>query len=126
MTHKGTVMLETERLILRRFVAEDAEAMFRNWVNDPEVTRYLTWQPHGSIELLGCLELHDNTMVQAQGKCNQLLQSYELCFVEKWVLSKGVKAGTSDLQHSAIIENKGKGKEIVVGVLKDNYPSLLL
>lgn len=52
-------MLETERLILRRFVAEDAEAMFRNWVNDPEVTRYLTWQPHGSIELTRKINLSD-------------------------------------------------------------------
>jgi len=51
MNHKGTVTLETERLILRRYVPEDAEAMFRNWVNDPEVTRFLTWQPHGSIDL---------------------------------------------------------------------------
>ena len=51
MKHKGTVKLETERLILRRYVQEDAEAMFRNWVNDPDVTRFLTWQPHGSIDV---------------------------------------------------------------------------
>jgi ribosomal-protein-alanine N-acetyltransferase len=25
--------------------------MFRNWANDPEVTRFLTWQPHGSIDI---------------------------------------------------------------------------
>ncbi|MDR2606166.1 MAG: GNAT family N-acetyltransferase [Oscillospiraceae bacterium] len=31
MNHKGTVMLETERLILRQFTPGDAEAMFRNW-----------------------------------------------------------------------------------------------
>lgn len=30
MTHKGTVMLETERLILRRFAPEDSAAMFNN------------------------------------------------------------------------------------------------
>lgn len=51
MEHKGTVKLETKRLILRRYVPRDAEGMFRNWVNDPEVTRFLTWQPHGSIDL---------------------------------------------------------------------------
>ena len=38
MLHKGTVTLETERLILRRYVPEDADSMFRNWVKDPEVT----------------------------------------------------------------------------------------
>jgi|GEM_PF-407525 len=30
MTHKGTITLKTERLILRRFAPEDAAAMFRN------------------------------------------------------------------------------------------------
>ena len=42
MIHQGTKVLETERLLLRPFRAEDAEAMFRNWASDPEVTRYLT------------------------------------------------------------------------------------
>ena len=50
MRHGGTKKLETERLILRPFTERDAEAMFRNWASDPEVTRYLTWQPHGSVE----------------------------------------------------------------------------
>ena len=59
MNHKGTVMLETDRLILRRYVPEDADAMFRNWVNDPEVTRYLTWQPRGSIELTRKINISD-------------------------------------------------------------------
>ena len=51
MEHKGTVTLETERLVLRRFFAEDAEAMFRNWANDSEVTKYLGWQPHSDISV---------------------------------------------------------------------------
>ena len=49
MEHKGTVPLETERLVLRRFLPEDAEAMFRNWANDPEVTRFLTWSAHAEV-----------------------------------------------------------------------------
>lgn len=49
LIHKGTVQLETPRLILRRAKIEDAEAMFRNWANDPEVTKYLTWPPHSDI-----------------------------------------------------------------------------
>ena len=59
MIHKGTVTLETERLILRRFVESDAEAMFRNWVNDADVTKYLTWQPHGSIDVTRKISLSD-------------------------------------------------------------------
>jgi len=50
MNHKGTVKLETERLILRRFVIGDAEAMFENWASEDEVTKYLTWPTHADVE----------------------------------------------------------------------------
>lgn len=50
MFHKGTQQLETERLILRRFTAEDAEDMYKNWANDEEVTKYLRWTPYASVE----------------------------------------------------------------------------
>lgn len=43
MEHKGTVTIETERLILRRFKESDAPSMFKNWASDPLVTKYLTW-----------------------------------------------------------------------------------
>ena len=46
LTHKGTATLETARLILRKARKSDAEAMFRNWARDPEVTKFLTWPPH--------------------------------------------------------------------------------
>ena len=42
-------VIETERLILRPFTVEDAPAMFERWASDPEVTKYLTWQPHESV-----------------------------------------------------------------------------
>ena len=48
--HTGTQTLETPRLVLRRFTAADAEAMFANWANDPAVTEHLTWFPHGKVE----------------------------------------------------------------------------
>lgn len=48
MKHCGTQTLETQRLVLRQFTPEDAEAMYRNWASDPEVTEYLTWPPHES------------------------------------------------------------------------------
>jgi len=51
MNHVGTRQLETERLILRRFTPADAEAMYRNWASDPEVTRFLTWPTHASVEV---------------------------------------------------------------------------
>lgn len=50
MRHGGTARLETDRLILRPFALDDAEAMFKNWANDPVVTEYMTWPPHPSVE----------------------------------------------------------------------------
>jgi RimJ/RimL family protein N-acetyltransferase len=37
---------ETPRLILRSPVSDDAQEIFRNYTQDPEVTKYLTWPPH--------------------------------------------------------------------------------
>ena len=51
MTHKGTVTLKTERLILRRFTLDDADAMLRNWASDSEVTKYLTWSTHSDVSV---------------------------------------------------------------------------
>lgn len=50
MNHIGTKTIETERLILRRIRENDAEAMFNGWCADSGVTKYLTWQPHKSVE----------------------------------------------------------------------------
>lgn len=46
MKHLGTITLETERLILRRFTLEDAPYMYENWAKDPQVTRFLTWNAY--------------------------------------------------------------------------------
>lgn len=51
MNHTGTPVLATARLVLRPFRIEDAHDMFTNWASDPEVTKFLTWPAHGSIEV---------------------------------------------------------------------------
>ncbi len=51
LRHTGPVRIETERLILRPTSMDDAEQMFSNWASDPEVTKYLYWQPHADIEV---------------------------------------------------------------------------
>ena len=50
LTHRGTVLMETSRLLLRPFRVEDAETMFRNWAGDPRVTRYLLWRAHQTVD----------------------------------------------------------------------------
>lgn len=49
MNHKGTKEIETERLLLRPFCPEDADAMYRNWASQAEVTKFLTWPAHESV-----------------------------------------------------------------------------
>lgn len=46
MRHSGTQILHTPRLTLRPLTPDDAPAMYANWANDPEVTRWLRWDPH--------------------------------------------------------------------------------
>jgi ribosomal-protein-alanine N-acetyltransferase len=65
MNHKGTVRLETDRLILRKFTEKDAEAVFENWASDDEVTKFLTWPTHTSVEsskgyISFCLDSYKN------------------------------------------------------------------
>ena len=45
----GTVRIETERLVLRKFVFSDARQMFVNVTSDPKVNKFLTWELHESI-----------------------------------------------------------------------------
>ena len=51
MDHKGTVTLRTDRLVLRRFVMDDAGAMYENWASEDAVTKYLTWATYESVDV---------------------------------------------------------------------------
>lgn len=46
MTHRGTVPLQTERLLLRRFVSSDVSSAYSNWFSDPDVAFYMRWDAH--------------------------------------------------------------------------------
>jgi len=50
MNHKGTIVIESERLILRPFTEADIEAVYRNWGGDPAVSKYLHWPRHRDVE----------------------------------------------------------------------------
>jgi RimJ/RimL family protein N-acetyltransferase len=41
---------ETLRLLLRLPVISDADAIFKGYAQDAEVTKYLSWRPHESID----------------------------------------------------------------------------
>lgn len=73
MKHLGTRILQTERLILRPFLEEDAEAMFDNWASDPEVTKFLSWPTYKSID-------------DAHAILNQWLESYDNPEFYQWAI----------------------------------------
>lgn len=47
---KGPELIATARLVLRRPIAADAEAIYARYSSDPEVTKYVGWPRHRSIE----------------------------------------------------------------------------
>lgn len=49
MKHKGTVTIETDRIVLRKFSADDINAAFYNWTSDEKVTEFLRWPTHKDI-----------------------------------------------------------------------------
>lgn len=73
MNHKGTVTLETERLILRRFGLDDAEDAFRNWESSEKVTKHLTWEPYQSVDDL-------------RGYIQYCINSYERGDFYNWII----------------------------------------
>jgi len=42
--------IETPRLLLRRPSPSDAKEVFEAWAGDAEVTRFLAWAPHDTVE----------------------------------------------------------------------------
>ena len=79
LTHKGTQILHTERLILRRFTEDDALEMYENWANDERVTKFLTWQPHKNAE-------------ETKGLLQAWVKSYENPATYNWLIEFEGKA----------------------------------
>jgi ribosomal-protein-alanine N-acetyltransferase len=89
--------IESDRLTLRRFNIEDAEDMFFNWATDTEVTKFLSWKPHNSIDVTKlvisdwindydkdttynwCIALRDTGNVIGQISVVQLSNMHEMC-----------------------------------------------
>lgn len=50
MNHKGSIKLETERLVLRQLKESDAEEVYKNWTSDDDVSKYMRWSTHKNVE----------------------------------------------------------------------------
>ena len=51
LLNRGTQIIETERLILRKFVIEDAKCFYTNVGSDIEVTKYVVWNVHKDVDV---------------------------------------------------------------------------
>ncbi len=79
MNHFGTVQLETERLILRRYTIGDAECIFRNWAQSEAVTKYLTWEPYRDIDELKGYIQYCIDEYQKPDSYNWVIEHKEIC-----------------------------------------------
>jgi ribosomal-protein-alanine N-acetyltransferase len=50
MNRNGAEQIITSRLLFRKPLIADAEAIFTRYASDPKVTRYLGWPTHRSVE----------------------------------------------------------------------------
>ena len=100
LTHKGTVLIETKRLILRRFKADDAQMMFDNWVSNPNVVKYLRWSAHTDI-------------AQTKEVLDYWVSSYEKAEVYNWAIE--LKELSQPIGSIGVVEQKDDIKMVHIG-----------
>ena len=74
--HKGTVSLDTPRLILRKFKEGDYEMVFNNYASDDKVTTFLTWPTHKDYSV-------SKTLVSSWSKSYGDIRNYNWAIVLK-------------------------------------------
>ena len=78
----GTAELKTERLTLRRYRPDDAEALYRYLGTDPAMYQYSGWNPYATLEM-------------AQETVRKFIGSYDDRHSYSWAMDlDGVLAGT--------------------------------
>jgi ribosomal-protein-alanine N-acetyltransferase len=100
MKHLGTKRIETERLILRRVTRDDADAMYRNWASDPEVTKFLTWPTYTSID-------------DAHGILKLWVQEYEKENFYLWAIVP--KNGAEPIGTISVVESSDSAQWVEIG-----------
>ncbi len=71
MNKLGTIRLETDRLILRKFTIDDYIAMYHNWAKFEECSRYFPWDSMTDI-------------IQAKNKMLHWIQCYDDLTFFQW------------------------------------------
>lgn len=120
LSHKGTKVIRTNRLLLRKYRLSDKEDMFRNYANDERVTKFLSWKEYEKPEdILPFLEM--------------VIQDYERISTYHWAIEfEGEMIGSisvmsvDDLRNNCEVGycigydywNKGITSEAVAAVIK--------
>ena len=69
----GTKVIETNRLILRKFTIDDVENVYNNWTSDVKANEFLSWN------------IHENKEVTLE-EVKKILKEYEDPYVFNWVV----------------------------------------
>lgn len=94
----GTQNIETNRLLLRKFVLKDVESMFNNWAKDPENVKYLGWATHKNIDTTYKI-------------LNEWLNSYAKNNYFKWCITLKVKdEAIGDISIISLLEKEACGE----------------
>lgn len=79
MNHKGTAILETERLILRRFTLDDLEQVYYNCWSDFEVWKWTSYKPMHCVEdVINCAEMFTEQWLGAYDRPNRYSWAIQL------------------------------------------------
>ncbi len=74
MKYHGTEEIETDRLILRKFVTGDLEQSFHNWASDEKASKYFAFYPH-------------NEKIVTESLIKQWINAYEKDDTYIWAIS---------------------------------------
>ena len=100
MNNKGTIIIETERLLLRKGSIEDAQKIYENYGRDPEVSKYVTWDTHKSVE-------------DAIFFMNEWQESYKENTSYKWLVVE--KSSNEIIGSIAAVKVNEKNKTVEIG-----------
>lgn len=79
MNHKGTTILETERLILRRFTLNDLEQIYYNCWSDFEVWKWTSYKPMHCVEdVINCAKMFTEQWLGAYDRPNRYSWAIQL------------------------------------------------
>ena len=73
MKNTGTIQLETDRLILRKFEIDDVQSFYELVGSDSLVTRYVVWNVHENIEI-------------TKRKIEKWINSYDEDYKYRWAI----------------------------------------